>query len=373
MARLTLVFSLLFVLLTGHVVLAGSSIFMPALKARSNATTVDRRYFHATRDRSVGNRIPWANRRIRYCFMSDAVTQAGKAKVKAALKDAHKLWQAKGLSSSFKIEEVNDKVCKDDRSNVLGITYTGNTATSAMATYVGFPDSSVKYPADMGPSMRLTDRTNMGMLDVVANYAHELGHAWGLYHEHQNPKFWDGVRGSDSGQVFGPTNPGGWNCHNLLDYQARIVGPLVVQQGGGRTTQLGSQQLCQSAALALQYQFSAYDYLPTPGVGDSHSNGHGANDVDWQSLMIYPSGAGAVQQGYNDDDANPDLRARILQKHDGSRIPINLFPSALDVAALNAFYTNEEPLKLSLLNSVIGFKKVFKESNSGPSGGSGCL
>lgn len=38
--------------------------------------------------------------------------------------------------------------------------------------------------------MNLSDRTDVGMLDVVANDAHELGHAWGLLHEHQNPAFW---------------------------------------------------------------------------------------------------------------------------------------------------------------------------------------
>lgn len=371
MARLTLVFSLLFFLLSGNV-LAGSSIFQPALRARNQTNTLGRRYFHATKDRRIGTRVPWPNKRIRYCFSPDELTQANKRRIKAHLKDAHKLWISKGLSDTFHIEEVNDSVCTNDRNNVLMVTYTGNSATSGMGTYVGFPDESVKMLPDTGPGMRLTDRTNMGMLDVVANYAHELGHAWGLFHEHQNPAFWSGVLGSDAGEVFGPEMPGGWNCHNLIDYQEKVVGVLVVQ-GAGRTQHIGRERLCQSQNLASQARFSAHDYLPTPNMGTSHSTGHGEHHVDWDSLMLYPSGAGAVELGYNDDPQNPDTRARILQKPDGSRIRINKFPSALDIAAMNSFYEHETPLKLNLLNSIIGFKKVYTASNSGPSGGSGCL
>lgn len=369
MAPLTLVLSLVCLLFGSHV-LAGSSVWQPALVSRSNSSMLDKRYYYVTKDTSATNRQPWANRVIRYCFSPDDDTQAAKSRLKKYLKDARKIWISKGLDSNFRIEEVNDSVCQSDRNNVLMVFYTG--ANGGMGTYVGFPDSTVKMTESQGPSMRLTDRTDMGMLDVVPNFAHELGHAWGLYHEHQNPKFWAGVDGADAGEVFGPDNPGGWNCANLKDY-ARVLTGLVVQTGGGGFQNLNRDRLCRNYGIALNAQFSASDYLPMPNVGTAHSDGHGENDVDWQSLMIYPSGAGGLETGTGDVTPTNDHRAPILLKPDGSRIPINLAPSSLDIAALNAMYADVEGTKLSLLNTVTSFKKVYKSSGSGPSGGSGCL
>lgn len=367
MAQLTLVLSLILLFFGGHVS-AGSSIWQPALSPRHQA--LNRRYYYVNKDTSVTDRVPWENRLIRYCFSPDPETQAVKSQLKKYLKDARKIWISKGLDSSFRIEEVNDKVCQDDRNSVLMIMYTG--ATGGMATYVGFPEKHVPMLPTQGPAMRLTDRIDMGLLDVVSNFAHELGHAWGLYHEHQNPKFWAGVDSAENGEVFGPNNPGGWNCVNLKDYASRVTG-LVVQTGGGGSRNWGPERLCSNWNAAAQAQFSASDYLPIPRVGTSHSAGHSNNDVDWQSIMIYPSGAGGIERGTGPVTPENDHRAPILLQPDGRRIPINLFPSALDVAALNAMYSDVKGTKLDLLNTVTNFKKVYKASGSGPSGGSGCL
>ncbi|KAM0324886.1 hypothetical protein ACHAQA_007852 [Verticillium albo-atrum] len=367
MAPPTFVF-LLVCLLFSSSVLAGSSVWQPTLVRTSSL--VDKRYYYVNSDTQVTDRVPWENRLIRYCFSPDAETQAAKSMLKKYLKDARKVWIAKGLDSNFRIEEVNDDVCTNDRNSVLMVYYTG--PTGGMATYVGFPGAGVVMLKSQGPSMRLTDRTDMGLLDVVANFAHELGHAWGLYHEHQNPKFWAGVEGSDSGEVFGPGNPGGWNCHNLLDYNSVVTG-LVVQTGNGGNRNLNRERLCSNYGVALNARFSACDYLPMPNVGTAHSNGHGANDVDWESLMIYPSGAGGVATGTGAITKDNDHRAPILLKPDGSRIDIKLTPSSLDIAALSAMYKDVEGTKLDVINSLTSFKKVYKTSGSGPTGGSGCL
>jgi len=226
MAPLTLVLSLICLLFGGHV-FAGSSIWQPALAPRNNtlASTPSRRYYYANKDTRVTDPHPWENRVIRYCFDSDAATQAARRRLKNYLRDARKIWTSKGFDSSFRIEEVNDNVCVSDRNNVLKVTYTAEDGD--MATYVGFPYNVVML-SNQGPEMRLTDNIQMGMLDVVPNFAHELGHAWGLYHEHQNPKFWAGVAGADGSEVFGPGNPGGWNCANLKDYATAGKG-LITQ------------------------------------------------------------------------------------------------------------------------------------------------
>ncbi|KAI4591933.1 hypothetical protein KJ359_012064 [Pestalotiopsis sp. 9143b] len=367
MAPLTLALSLIFIFFGGHV-FAGSHIWEPALAQRHNSTKslLGKRYYYANPDLSVSNREPWPDRKIRYCFdLTDAETQSRKSALKKYLRDAHKLWISKGLDSTFKVEEVSDSVCKDDRSNVLLIFY----SDVSMATFVGFPDSSIPIRA---PKMILSDRTDIGLLDVVYNFAHELGHAWGLYHEHQNPNFWAGPLGSRFGEVWGPNNPGGWQCSNLKDYTRATIG-LVVQTGGGNPRTVTADRLCSEYSLAWSNQFSAYDYLPIPRVGISHSNGHSGDDVDWYSMMLYPSGAGGRLDGGGTPTADNDFRAPILLKPDGSRIPINTAPSAMDVAALHAMYENVAGTKRSLINGLKNFKTVFKSSGSGPSGGSGCL
>jgi hypothetical protein len=183
-------------LFTGHA-LAGSRFWQPQI---SPPDRLQSRYFHID-PKTVGtanDRVPWPNKQIRYCY-ADA---ASEAKLKANLKAAHQMWVTKGLGKDFTFVKAGEAACKDDRNNVLMIQYTG--PTGGMATFVGFPspDASLRNIHGVGPTMYLTDKA-IGMLDVVSNYAHELGHAWGLYHEHQNPAFWGGdIQSADSGTVF---------------------------------------------------------------------------------------------------------------------------------------------------------------------------
>lgn len=131
--------------------------------------------------------------------------------------------------------------------------------------------------------MKLWDSTTVGMLNPVSNYAHELGHAWGLYHEHQNPNFWKGVDFAEDGEVFGPGN-NNWRCSNLKDYSTYVTG-LVVQDPLGQTT-INRARLCSNYAWASQRGFSAADYLPYPSQMGISQPGKSSGDVDWTSLMI---------------------------------------------------------------------------------------
>lgn len=375
MMRTLLVFLVALAAETGFV-LAGSRVWQPDV----SKSRLDRRYFVINTDPGEGDRKPWPNRQIRYCFEDDAAKTA----LQGPLEAAHQLWLDQGLGSEFRIVEVGENECTGEhRFDTVKISWSGDDG--AMATFEGLPgdDSIIRHAEDpdVRPKMMLTTSTSMGMLDVVKNFAHELGHAWGLYHEHQNPAFWS--RGTVSnalgGSVFGPENQN-WRCENLKDYQARLGGGgLVVQNPNspnyGMGPRLGVQTLCKDYDYAYKAQFSARDYLPMPRkMGIATSAGKDESDVDWASIMIYPSGAGAVGQ------ASPgnDQRAAILTKPNGDRIPINDAPSQRDIAAMHLLYGRSTKSKGKALLQKAGggvtssFKKLFPKS-SGKTDGSSCL
>lgn len=294
----------------------------------------------------------WPNKKIRYCYESAATRDI----LDNDLKEAMQRWYDSGLSADFKTEMVSDAVCKDDRVNVLYISY---STKSSMSTTPGKPPAS--YALE-GPQMTLTDDETMGMLDKVANYAHELGHAWGLLHEHQNPRFWETAYGNQDGSTFGSTN---WNCNNLKDYdtvQAKIQKNIEDNPLNEVTYLKDKTAVCTSRQKAKQYAFSAYDYLPFP-LSETVPP-PSTEPIDWGSIMIYPSGAGAK----GDAVAGADNRAVILLKDDGTPIPINLNPSAGDVEGLERMYaevavTDDGPLlddKKSTKNNI--FQKIWKKS-----------
>lgn len=90
------------------------------------------------------------------------------------------------------------------------------------------------------------------------------------------------------------------------------------------------REACTSRADAGAEGFSAYNYLPI--VSDPILANQ--KEIDWDSIMIYPSGAG----GTPSDGSGTDNRSPILLKPDGSRIPINLKPSIEDVKGLRKLY-----------------------------------
>lgn len=362
---------------TGHV-LAGSRGWQPEISKSS----LDRRYYVINTDRSEGDRMPWPNRQIRYCFVDDEAEEALNDLIVAA----HDIWLRKGLGSEFTISKVGRAECTGDhRFDTLMVYWSGDNGM--MATFEGLPnaDSIIRNSEnpEVRPKMILTTSVRMGMLNQEQNFAHELGHAWGLYHEHQNPAFWSKgtIKNALGGTVFGPENNGNWRCENLKDYQARLGGGgLVVQNpnnpnNGGFGPRIGVEELCRDYDFARKGQFSARDYLPMPkAMGIATSSGMGVDDVDWSSIMIYPSGAGAV------GDASPgnDQRAQILTKPNGDPIAINDSPSQRDIAAMHKLYGRSKSARTKDLLQKAGgtvtssFKKLFPES-AGNADGSGCL
>ncbi|KAM5444296.1 hypothetical protein MferCBS31731_000813 [Microsporum ferrugineum] len=187
--------------------------------------------------------------------------------------------------------------------------------------------------------MLLSDSVEVGMLNVVANYAHEMGHVWGLYHEHQNQAYWGSPYSASGGSVFGMNN---FHCENLNDYEAtvaRVTNAYPAWQVGNIV-----RDFCRFRANAEDVRFSASDYLPwvnTQVLADSNTN------VDWDSIMIYPSGAG----GKGSASPGNDQRMAVLTKPNGDLIPINLKPSARDIAALKKLYSYKSSVVLNFLGS----------------------
>lgn len=66
--------------------------------------------------------------------------------------------------------------------------------------------------------MTLNPSVDIGIEDSVANYAHEIGHAFGLLHEHQSPDVW----GTDYGGT-GQVDEFIFHCQNMDDYQVKVV------------------------------------------------------------------------------------------------------------------------------------------------------
>lgn len=287
----------------------------------------------------------WPNKQIRYCWESAATKQI----LEDDLIEAASKWTNMGLASpEYSYQDVGilnqAPACASDRVNILLIKYSApgtGPGQSQMATSVG------KVPAGLGrdgPTMTLTDDVTFGMLDRVANYAHELGHAWGLHHEHQNPFFWQPDYGSQpDGTMWGSGN---WNCQNLKDYQ-RVQQDIAanIQRYGEFSYGDHVTRVCMERAIAKLYSFSAWDYLPIPLAQLTYPSSS-TTDVDWDSIMLYPSGAGGSGSA---TPGGADNRAPILRKPDLSLIPINLNPSSGDVEGIKTLYaeksvTNDGPL-----------------------------
>lgn len=266
----------------------------------------------------------WPNREIRYCFQ-DA---EDKALLGDLVRAGMQLWYTAGLPETFKMTEVSPSECQSKRLDVLLVKYHSNNLLTTPAKPKGVYE----------PSMTLNDRDDMGMLHVISNIAHEIGHAWGLHHEHQNPHFWArSLGGKDGGNLFTPDN---WHCERLADYQDTIdkINGKIAQMNPDYMPELtyGPQreQICTSYGMAKAWGFSASMYLPFPPMEDVLYGATSPADIDWDSIMLYPSGAGGALDGNGN-------RLQALTKPNGDPIPVNTVPSHRDVKALMDLYSSQ--------------------------------
>ncbi|ROW16959.1 hypothetical protein VPNG_01099 [Cytospora leucostoma] len=378
MQRLALPFLCLFSL-----VLAGSRHWQPPLTRRGRDSSeqpkrLGRREF--VMETSSDGLVIWPNRQIRYCYENAAAKEA----LNTDVLDAWQIWLTHGLSESFTIKEVDEAVCVSDRWNTLLIADTTSETNPSLSSTVGFfgpennlrgkgPDDSLG-PRVARPRMLLTTNTDLGMLNAAFNIAHEWGHAWGLYHEHQNPNFWGNVAMSNDGLVFGPDNTvtyngasvSNWMCENLKGFSEDMLVPQKKTSGIWTG--------CSSWGVAVDRKFAgALEYLPTERNKATGSTGHTKDSVDWESIMLYNSKSGGTGTVTSKDD---DERLPILLQPDGSLIPFNYAPSIQDIDALETLYglkaTTEVLLQKAGGDTTSRFKSIFNKSKGGSST-SGCL
>ncbi|KAK6063920.1 hypothetical protein SCUP234_09199 [Seiridium cupressi] len=288
---------------------------------------------------SSGGISLWPDKTIKYCY--EDVTARGK--LYDLVLEAMRVWYSAGLDNSFKMVEVSDSDCTNKRSSVLLISYDPPKAEGGKGTLSTTP----AMPNGQPPSCVLSDDATIGMKSAVSNIAHELGHAWGMYHEHQNPYFWPTSYKGKGGTTFSAIN---WVCENLVDYEDTITKINDAIAGYPSGADLGEivwggnrDDICRKRDIAAQWGFSAQDYLPLTSTDVYKVGTQDEDQIDWLSIMIYPTGAGAK----TDSSGN---RLPTLTKPDGDEIAPNLWPSTKDVQGLMALYGADSDFDETLLN-----------------------
>ncbi|KAH6879204.1 hypothetical protein BKA58DRAFT_453453 [Alternaria rosae] len=303
--------------------------------SQRSVTTLKKRYVTINPGTGDSDDRTWPNGKIPYCFESSATKEL----FFEDLLEARKLWENSGLGSGFDWEEKDASYCNNDanRPNFLLIA-----KSDGLSCTVGVPPRNKMSDGaeSRGPLMRLTADLDIGKQNLVANYAHQMGHAWGLHHEHQNPAFWSSDYAAAGGNVFSSSN---FKCENLKDY-ASVSATLSAEQ---------MKKACTSRAFAKSYRFSAAEYLPFTD-STAYRASKSVSEPDWDSIMIYDSGMGSV-----------------LTKPNGEQIKQVLAPSQRDVEGLKQLYGVSPESKFNPLGSKSSsYKNKFndirkKERDSG--------
>jgi hypothetical protein len=173
-------------------------------------------------------------------------------------------------------------------------------------------------------------------------------------HEHQNPKFWSSPYYYEATPEFAGTVFGTYfDCTALKDYHLvmqRIEDAYREEVDGLRLATQTKRDVCVKQSAASDWAFSAAEWLPVPANyidgGISPINA-GEDDVDWDSIMLYPSGAGGIgsARAPTGPDENPDAydqRTPVLRRNNGQKIRPNAVPSARDVAGIRKLYESAQ-------------------------------
>lgn len=271
----------------------------------------------------------WPDKTITYAYKDDAAKEA----LDADLRKAWKVWEdALPKGSGFKFVLAEDEDAKDAADPyLLTVSYDRPVAEGGK----GSLKTSVAIPNSGAPTMTLSNDTTKGSGNVVTNYAHEIGHAWGFEHIHQNPNYWSKQFANGQGSaIFTEKN---WHPKNLADYETAI------KYVDGKKAKAKDQEskdewekrkttMLTNRLEAARAEFSAKEWLPmtTTDKYALEPETTSKTDIDWESIMIYPSESGA-KKGLS-----------VLTKPNGAKIVANHKPSQKDIDALMAMYKNQD-------------------------------
>ncbi|OJJ00683.1 hypothetical protein ASPVEDRAFT_149620 [Aspergillus versicolor CBS 583.65] len=267
---------------------------------------------------------PWPDKVIPVCFKNPVAKQV----LAPFLRKAMDLWYAAGLPESYKLEEASDHRCANQPLEVLMVRLAEKD--EPFSTTVGRPRS---LRGGDGARMKINLVTDL-LPDVTANIAHELGHSWGLFHEHQTSQFWDLTTGMPKFFTF--------NCEALSDF------PLHADKTFAQIYSVAG--ICRNYYTALSFGFGATEFLAIPFATShlQHMTGVSEDDVDWKSIMLYPSNIGSRFQ-----HMFPLEHKRVSPNQPVEEVKIqpNIVPSPRDVEGIRHIYESpQQVLVASLLN-----------------------
>ncbi|KAL4969964.1 uncharacterized protein BDV14DRAFT_163883 [Aspergillus stella-maris] len=148
------------------------------------------------------------------------------------------LWYAAGLPANYNITRGQSFDCMNSRAEIMKVYLQPNN----FATSTG---KEVPRGQCEGPTMILSVRGDY-LGEATANITHEIGHAWDLYHEQQNPVFWAAN-----------------NLDNMFHFSCQYLGDFDEKSANLAPSDMwGHNGMCRNLHSAIAVQFSASNYLP---------------------------------------------------------------------------------------------------------------
>ncbi|KAF7592769.1 hypothetical protein BBP40_012527 [Aspergillus hancockii] len=260
---------------------------------------------------------PWPDQTITYCYNSESARE----RIAPLLRQAIALWAAAGLPESFKYVERETDWCFRNPKDGLAFYGDGDTETYFSSIAMSVPDERFA-----GPYLYFNPPKDLLPENTLAALTHELGHSWGLLHEHQDPLLWrtnDPGNGEHRGLIT-------FFCENVEGYDQ-----LSQKYGGDKEKLFAPDGPCTSSERALQDGFVAANILPL-GPGWRHQSPRSQwpedENVDWKSIMFYASDLyGKVNS--NDEPLDTHVQTKGLRY-----IPGTLVPTLEDVTGLLHMY-----------------------------------